>query len=235
MKEDILRQIGTIARALDSIANIEFKEMQLNRGQYLYLVRIKENPSIISDHLAGMLNVDRTTTARSIKKLEDNGLIKRKNDQKNKKIKHLFVTDKGEELAQRINFDPEQIVRNRENIKQDRKNIKELESKILKNSYAIQVNKDLEKEKIRISEELSNTPWYKFLKKRKLKKELDNVEKSYNDSSKLLREIRNSLFEKVSKINVKEQENITKEKENEIKRNLDENSIIQKQSTILTK
>lgn len=140
-----------------------------------------------------------------------------------------------EELAQRINFDPEQIVRNRENIEQDRKNIKELESKILKNSYAIQVNKDLEKEKIRISEELSNTPWYKFLKKRKLKKELDNVEKSYNDSSKLLREVRNSLFEKVSKINVKEQENITKEKENEIKRNLDENSIIQKQSTILTK
>lgn len=61
------------------------------------------------------------------------------------------------------------------------------------------------------------------------------MEKSYNDSSKLLREIRNSLFEKVSKINVKEQENITKEKENEIKRNLDENSIIQKQSTILTK
>lgn len=49
-----------------------------------------------------MLNVDRTTTARSIKKLEDNGLIERKNDQKNKKIKHLFVTDKGEELAQRI-------------------------------------------------------------------------------------------------------------------------------------
>ena len=97
MKEDILRQISTIARALDSIANIEFKEMQLNRGQYLYLVRIKENPGIISDHLAGMLNVDRTTMARSIKKLEDNGLIERKNDQQNKKIKHLDVTKKGDE------------------------------------------------------------------------------------------------------------------------------------------
>nr|MDF9463106.1 MarR family transcriptional regulator [Lactobacillus amylovorus] len=102
MKEGILRQISTIARALDSIANIEFKEMQLNRGQYLYLVRIKENPGIISDHLAGMLNVDRTTTARSIKKLEDNGLIERKNDQQNKKIKHLFVTKKGDELAEKI-------------------------------------------------------------------------------------------------------------------------------------
>ena len=102
MKEDILRQIGTIARALDSIANIEFKEMQLNRGQYLYLARIKENPGIISDHLAGMLNVDRTTAARSIKKLEQNQLIRKKNDQQNKKIKHLFVTELGDKLAARI-------------------------------------------------------------------------------------------------------------------------------------
>ena len=102
MKEDILRQIGTIARALDSIANIEFKEMQLNRGQYLYLARIKENPGIISDHLAGMLNVDRTTAARSIKKLEQKQLIRKKNDQQNKKIKHLFVTELGDKLAARI-------------------------------------------------------------------------------------------------------------------------------------
>ena len=28
-----------IARALDSISNIEFKELSLTRGQYLYLVR----------------------------------------------------------------------------------------------------------------------------------------------------------------------------------------------------
>ena len=102
MKEDILRQIGTIARALDSIANIEFKEMQLNRGQYLCLARIKENPGIISDHLAGMLNVDRTTAARSIKKLEQNQLIRKENDQQNKKIKHLFVTELGDKLAARI-------------------------------------------------------------------------------------------------------------------------------------
>ena len=102
MKEDILRQIGTIARAFDSIANIEFKEMQLNRGQYLYLVRIKENPGIISDHLAGMLNVDRTTAARSIKKLAQNQLIKKENDHENKKIKHLFVTDLGKRLAIKI-------------------------------------------------------------------------------------------------------------------------------------
>ena len=35
----ILREIGIIARALDSIANIEFRDLDLARGQYLYLVR----------------------------------------------------------------------------------------------------------------------------------------------------------------------------------------------------
>lgn len=102
MEEDILRQIGTIARALDSIANAEFKEMNLNRGQYLYLTRIKENPGIISNHLAELLSVDRTTTARAIQKLEKSGLIEKTCDQQNKKIKHLFVTNKGAELAQKI-------------------------------------------------------------------------------------------------------------------------------------
>ena len=102
MEEDILRRIGTIARALDSIANVEFKEIELNRGQYLYLTRITENPGIIANHLAELLSVDRTTTARAIQKLEKNSLIEKKNDQNNRKIKHLFVTDKGEKLAQKI-------------------------------------------------------------------------------------------------------------------------------------
>ena len=36
MKE-ILREIGMIARALDSISNIEFKEFDLTKGQYYIL------------------------------------------------------------------------------------------------------------------------------------------------------------------------------------------------------
>lgn len=102
MKEDILRQIGSISRALDSIANIEFKDLKLNRGQYLYLTRIYEDPGIISDRLASALNVDRTTTARGVKKLEVAGLIYKETDKNNKKIKHLYVTSIGNKLAQEI-------------------------------------------------------------------------------------------------------------------------------------
>lgn len=94
MKE-ILREIGMIARALDSISNIEFKEFDLTKGQYLYLIRICENPGIIQEKIAEMIKVDRTTAARAIKKLEMNGFIEKKGDEHNKKIKKLFPTEKG--------------------------------------------------------------------------------------------------------------------------------------------
>lgn len=93
--EEILREIGMIARSLDSISNIEFKELDLTKGQYLYLVRICEQPGIIQEKLAEMIKVDRTTAARAIQKLELQGLIEKRNDTANKKIKLLFPTPKG--------------------------------------------------------------------------------------------------------------------------------------------
>ncbi|QSF43923.1 MarR family winged helix-turn-helix transcriptional regulator [Paenibacillus tianjinensis] len=97
MKE-ILREIGMIARALESISNIEFKEYNLTKGQYLYLVRICENPGIIQEKLAEMIKADRTTAARAIKKLEMNGFIEKKADEHNLKIKKLYPTVQGQEV-----------------------------------------------------------------------------------------------------------------------------------------
>lgn len=96
---EFLRDIGKIARALDSIANIEFKEYQLSKGLYLYLIRIFENPGIIPDRLAEMIKVDRTTAARAIKKLEEKGFIRKEADDVNKKIRRLFVTEDGAKLV----------------------------------------------------------------------------------------------------------------------------------------
>lgn len=99
---EILREIGIIARALDSIANIEFKKFDLTRGQYLYLIRICESPGIIQEKLAEMIKVDRTTASRAIKKLEVNGFIEKKDDSVNRKIKHIFPTEKGKEIFPNI-------------------------------------------------------------------------------------------------------------------------------------
>ena len=95
---DVLREIGMIARALDAISNIEFKLLQLTKGQYLYIVRIFEQEGIFPDQLAELIKVDRTTAARAIKKLEENGFIEKKDDLHNKKIKRLYTTEKGKAI-----------------------------------------------------------------------------------------------------------------------------------------
>lgn len=93
--KDILREIGMTARALDSISNIEFKELDLTKGQYLYVVRICENPGIIQEQLIDMIKVDRSTATRAIQKLEMHGFVEKKEDPQNKKNKKLFPTEKG--------------------------------------------------------------------------------------------------------------------------------------------
>jgi len=97
MKE-ILREIGAIARALDSISNIEFKELDLTKGQYLYVIRICEHPGIIQEKVAELLKVDRTTASRAIQKLENKGFIEKRIEQGNKKNKLLFPTAKSMDI-----------------------------------------------------------------------------------------------------------------------------------------
>jgi len=97
MKE-ILREIGMIARALDSISNLEFKELNLSKGQYVYIVRICENPGIIQEQLIELIKVDRSTATRVLQKLEAGGFIEKRPDALNKKIKKIFPTAKGKSI-----------------------------------------------------------------------------------------------------------------------------------------
>ncbi|AYW46027.1 MarR family transcriptional regulator [Tetragenococcus koreensis] len=95
---EILREIGVISRALSYISNVEFKDIHLNKDQYLYLTRIYENPGIINDSLAELVKQGRSTVSKSIGKLEKEKLIRKEVDPGNKKIRRLYTTDKAEEL-----------------------------------------------------------------------------------------------------------------------------------------
>ena len=94
---DALRSIGIIARALDSISNIEFRDVDLTRGQYLYLVRIVETPGIIQEQLVNQLKVDRATVARSVAKLCKQGLVEKHPDPQNAKRQRLYATEAGKQ------------------------------------------------------------------------------------------------------------------------------------------
>nr|WP_042753079.1 MarR family transcriptional regulator [Lactococcus garvieae] len=98
IQNNILRDIGTIARALDSISNIEFKDIELAKGQYLYLSRIFENPGINQKQISELLCVDKSTASRAINQLVEKKLIQKVEDENNKKNKLLYVTSYGEEV-----------------------------------------------------------------------------------------------------------------------------------------
>ncbi|MCX8743466.1 winged helix-turn-helix transcriptional regulator [Lactobacillus sp. B3795] len=95
---DSLRKIGVIARSLDSISNIEFKEYELSKGQYLYLVRIGENPGIILQQLCEMICVDKTTGSRAVNNLVKAQLIRKEISVNNRKNQLLYLTEKGKEM-----------------------------------------------------------------------------------------------------------------------------------------
>lgn len=98
MSLDVLRDLGRIARALDSISNIEFKKCDLAKGQYLYLVRISENPGILLGQLCEMICVDKATGSRAVNKLVKHNLVEKKLDNQNKKNLHLYLTAAGKKI-----------------------------------------------------------------------------------------------------------------------------------------
>ncbi|GIM32424.1 MarR family winged helix-turn-helix transcriptional regulator [Paraclostridium bifermentans] len=94
----ILREIGKIARCLQTISDVEFREIGLEKGQYLFLVRICENPGINQEVLSNLLNVDRTTTAKAIKKLVEKDYVIKRHNAKDKRAYELYPSEKASQI-----------------------------------------------------------------------------------------------------------------------------------------
>lgn len=91
----ILRDVGTLSRSIHSICDIKFKELKLQKGQFIYLTRICENPGINMIDLTILLKMDKTSTTKAIQKLETEGYIERKKDTCDKRVIRLYSTEKG--------------------------------------------------------------------------------------------------------------------------------------------
>ncbi len=99
MSKIILREIGKIYRALNSFSDSILKLHNLEKGQYQYLLRIKESPGINQQNLSSILLVDKTTTAKSVNKLVNKGYVTKKIAVVDKRNFNLYATEKGKELC----------------------------------------------------------------------------------------------------------------------------------------
>lgn len=90
----ILREVGMLTRSIQSISDVKFKAIKLQRGQFVFLTRICENPGFNQIDLSNLLKVDKSTTTKAVQKLIDEGYITKERDNTDKRMWRLFPTNK---------------------------------------------------------------------------------------------------------------------------------------------
>ncbi|WP_097026817.1 MarR family winged helix-turn-helix transcriptional regulator [Clostridium peptidivorans] len=80
------------------MSDIKFKELNLQKGQYIFLTRVCENPGINQVDLSNLLKVDKTTTTKAIQKLIAAGYINKNRDDIDKRMWRLYPEEKGLEI-----------------------------------------------------------------------------------------------------------------------------------------
>lgn len=144
LKDKVLREVGMLARCIQSISDIKYREVSLQRGQFIFLTRICEYPGINLIELSNILKVDKATTTKAIQKLMEENYVLKERNKVDKRMWHLLPSPKAQEIYPFIiaeenrnieicfaGFSPEEcqvvtrlLKRMRQNIEQDWRNLK---------------------------------------------------------------------------------------------------------------
>jgi|LGOV01.1.fsa_nt_gb DNA-binding MarR family transcriptional regulator len=98
MKEPFGKYIDVIYRHQQILINHHLKSYNMSSGQYVFLLNIHDNKGISQKELSKLIKIDKATTAKALKKLEENGYIHRLVDKEDRRYNRLYLTDKGIEF-----------------------------------------------------------------------------------------------------------------------------------------
>lgn len=97
LTHQFLREVGAVARCVQSLSDVRFKKLALQRGQFVFLTRICESPGLHLLELSHLLKVDKATVTKAVQKLEAEGYVRKKQNQTDKRMVHLFPTERAKE------------------------------------------------------------------------------------------------------------------------------------------
>ncbi len=90
-RKTIGRFIATLYRMGATYLSKELSDLKIGPGQYIFLAELFDKDGQSQDELTQRVNVDKANTARALKKLEDQGYVKRISDEKDKRIKRVYL------------------------------------------------------------------------------------------------------------------------------------------------
>ena len=96
------RIISRIHRFTHIHINSELASFNIGIGQLHFLMKLYHNDGLNQESLAHFLQTDKATSARAIKKLEEEGYVTRKKDESDKRAYKIYLTKKAKELEPEI-------------------------------------------------------------------------------------------------------------------------------------
>ncbi len=102
IEDPVGKYISQIYRKGNAFFSKKFEKYSIGSGQFMFLANLYRNNGLNQEELAEILNIDKGTTARAIKKLEEEGFIKREKDENDKRAYKLYVTQKAENIKEEI-------------------------------------------------------------------------------------------------------------------------------------
>jgi DNA-binding MarR family transcriptional regulator len=91
------REMGSIARTLHTRNDSRFAGLGLQKGQFVYLTRLCENPGTGVVKLAKLARVDQTTATKAVQKLETAGYVTKRPDPVDGRAQFLEPTARARE------------------------------------------------------------------------------------------------------------------------------------------
>ncbi len=93
------RYIGAIHRFARRYFAAQMEGLGLPPGAFPLIFRLLRRDNVSQDELADDFLVDKGTTARTLARLEEAGLITRSVDEEDRRVKRVRVTDRAREMA----------------------------------------------------------------------------------------------------------------------------------------
>jgi DNA-binding MarR family transcriptional regulator len=101
-KEPLGKIIKFLNLDIRKFLDFHLDEYQLGNGQFIIIIEVCTNRGLNQDILSKKMGVDKTTIAKSVKKLVENGYITKKEDENDRRSKKLYPTKKAEDILPKL-------------------------------------------------------------------------------------------------------------------------------------
>jgi MarR family transcriptional regulator, transcriptional regulator for hemolysin len=94
--------LNDVARMLRTYADYKAAQFGITRAQWVVLARLDRSEGLKQSELAEMLELQPISLTRLLDKLADSGLIERRPDPVDRRVKRLFLTDAARPLLDKL-------------------------------------------------------------------------------------------------------------------------------------